>query len=141
MARGAVISGGYVYPRQADRGGYSWHIAGPGLQMTRALGDAELDSVLDRTPDVYSVPLGDFVLVASDGLFDPAHAVSVNDTEMQLAMTVDVGGNATDIVGSVRQPKDNITAVLWTRRPRRGINFDASKVFRTAFRNPEAATT
>lgn len=63
--RGGFIVNGYL----------SAEYYGPGLQMTRALGDVELDKVLSRVPDIYEVELGpeSYVIVASDGVLDPAH--------------------------------------------------------------------
>jgi len=97
--------------------------------------------VLDRNPDVYSVPLGEFVLVASDGLFDPAHAASVENEADRFRVMIGIGATAEDIVGSVKQPKDNITAILWTRRPRPRINVNPGNVFGIARPNFESATT
>jgi len=140
MSRGAVIVGGYMHAGVLHTEPYHFG-CGPGLQMTRALGDVELDSVLDRNPDVYSVPLGEFVLVASDGLFDPAHSADPKRQAYDFAIMVGVGATAEDLVHSVKQPKDNVTAILWKRRPRPRINVSTSNVFGIARPNSEPATT
>ena len=61
--RGGVYADGYLFTRSGNLG----------LQMGRALGDADLDEVLSREPDIYTVHDPRWVLVASDGLFDPNH--------------------------------------------------------------------
>jgi len=67
-ARGGYIHGGYLFP-----GGLS--LTAHGVQLSRAFGDADLNSVLSRKPEIFEVPLGagSWVLVASDGLIDPHH--------------------------------------------------------------------
>lgn len=66
--RGGKISpNGYLFDR--------WQIDGPGLQMSRALGDRELDRVLDRNPEIFHIPINEesWILLCSDGLIDPSH--------------------------------------------------------------------
>lgn len=107
--RGGVYEQGYIcLPRGAA-----------GLQMSRALGDAVLDKILSREPEVYTLKNPRWVLVASDGLFDPSH------------------GNAEHLLSEVRQfaarnkgahalmnwamrrglgLRDNATALVWSSR-------------------------
>ena len=103
--RGAYVYGGYMSV------GYD----GPGIQMTRVLGDAELDPIINRTPEVYSMPLGDFLIIGTDGLLDPSHSADGKEQCRRFAEMVKSGFNATDIVNSIQPPSDNITAILWKR--------------------------
>ena len=70
VARGAVSYNGYIWNTPTI-----WHDNAKGLQMSRALGNVKLRHILSQKPETYSVNLdGDsYVLVATDGLFDPAH--------------------------------------------------------------------
>jgi serine/threonine protein phosphatase PrpC len=101
--RGGFVSGGYLFMT------YS----GGGLQMSRALGDVNLDKVLNREPDIFRLPIGagDFVLVASDGLFDPSHATKPAN---QIAEAIKAGANAEHLAhDAVNTPtEDNVTAIL-----------------------------
>jgi len=103
QARGGVVDGGYLFAT----------FSGGGLQMSRALGDRELSRVLDRTPEVFRIPLGvnSFVLVASDGLFDPSHESCPME---DIAKAIGDGADAAKLVdGAVRKPTfDNVTAIL-----------------------------
>jgi serine/threonine protein phosphatase PrpC len=101
--RGGFISGGYLFAE------YS----GSGLQMSRALGDYYLDKVLSREPEIFRLPLktGDYVLVASDGLFDPSHATH---PQVSINLLIEAGADATRLVQNALDVPtgDNVTAVL-----------------------------
>ena len=104
MARGASFDGTYL--RRGDFG----------LQMSRSLGDAELDSILDRTPEVAVVPIdrGSTIIVASDGMFYPSHTTDrVADFSILFEM-LDQGGDASTIVENAvdRRTRDNVTAIV-----------------------------
>src|ERR1035438_6900517 len=64
-ARGGYCDGAYLYRNMHSMG----------LQMARALGDSHLKGVLSTEPEIDTVAMGKtgFVLVATDGLFDPTH--------------------------------------------------------------------
>lgn len=104
-----------------DRGGWvsdGYAIAsfyGPGLQMSRALGDARLASILSRDPDVYSVDLtpNSFILVATDGVFDPGHQETHAAID-EIALMIADGREASDIVKRAvdKRTGDNATAIL-----------------------------
>lgn len=111
-ARGAVYSGGYLYEKYTQAG----------LQFARALGDRECDSFLNREPEICTVDLGDegFILVGSDGLFDPGH----HDTAVQvgrLVKMIEKGADAKALVEDAlsRGTEDNVTAILcrYTNHP------------------------
>lgn len=111
VARGLVYEDGYIVnPATGTKFG-----------LSRAFGDAEFDSVLVREPELYTVDLGpeSFIIVASDGVFDPAHY----DTHAQarrIAQKVKGGWEAEDVVQDAleRQTEDNATgdnatAIVW----------------------------
>jgi len=101
--RGGFIQGGYLFGSRFGSGG---------LQMSRALGDCNID-VLNREPEIFRLPidLGSFVLVGTDGLFDPSHATSPVEF---IAAAIESGSNARDLVQrALAIPTgDNVTAIL-----------------------------
>jgi len=103
--RGAVFDGHYI------RRGFS----GLGLQMSRALGDAFLDGILNREPEVYTVELGpkSFVLLASDGLLDPSHKDTQEELK-KLKYLIGYDASAKTLVNNriERGAFDNVTAIL-----------------------------
>jgi len=88
-----------------------------GLQMSRALGDKKIDSILDRTPDIYSVALGEnsFIVAGSDGLLDPAHG-DTQDVVSYIVELVKSGADARSLVNDAirRRTGDNVTAIVWS---------------------------
>ena len=104
IARGGYVSQGYLFGSGSN-----------GLQMSRAFGDASLDSVLNREPEVFTLNLdkNSWVLVATDGAFDPAH-VSDSGSKAVLDL-VKAGKDAQAIVDRALAARtgDNITAILW----------------------------
>jgi serine/threonine protein phosphatase PrpC len=93
--------------------------SGGGLQMSRSLGDKNIAHILDREPEIYSVPLGSksFILLGTDGLFDPGH----HDTAAQvgrIAILTMNGAGARELVQDAldRMTCDNVTAIVWQPR-------------------------
>ena len=84
--------------------------------MSRAFGDCDLSRFLSREPEVYAVDLGEksFVIVATDGIFDPGHATTKHEVE-RLSEMVANGTNAEGLVQDAvkRQTRDNATAIVW----------------------------
>lgn len=112
--RSAAISRGGLYSM-----GYIWNDVGElgdGLQMGRALGDASMGKVLDRTPEIMTIPLGNFLLVASDGLFDPMHKKQSHAVGAVID-SLHAGYGVKELVdAAVATPtNDNVTAILWSR--------------------------
>jgi serine/threonine protein phosphatase PrpC len=103
IARGGYVQSGYLFVR----------LSGSGLQMTRALGDRFLGTVLNREPEVFRLPTGpgSFVLVGTDGLFDPSHATHPSD---KIAQNIIDGASAQQLVdNALAVPTgDNVTAIL-----------------------------
>ena len=95
------------------RDGYIYTSEGLGLQLTRALGDAPLASILSREPDVYTIKHPVAVLLATDGITDPAH--SDNDLMREVEERMKVGDNAEELLAWRRTfgLSDNATAVIW----------------------------
>jgi serine/threonine protein phosphatase PrpC len=106
IERGGVCHHGYLF---ADR------LSSIGLQMTRALGDRDLDSVLDREPEVLRVPYaaGDVLLVGTDGLHDVDH--DARETSLaHLCGLLSDGADAAALVedARVRRTRDNASAFV-----------------------------
>jgi serine/threonine protein phosphatase PrpC len=103
IKRGGFVQSGYLFVKQS----------GNGLQMSRALGDRHLGTVLNREPEIFQLPLGpnSWVLVGSDGLFDPTHATQPGET---IAAAIEAGHDANQLVqNALAVPTyDNVTAIL-----------------------------
>jgi serine/threonine protein phosphatase PrpC len=100
-ARGGYYSGGYICKGSS------------GLQMGRALGDAYLALILSTEPEISKLETRKFILIATDGLFDPAHHNFKEAAEGVLAQ-IELGANAQSLVDrAVALPThDNVTAIL-----------------------------
>lgn len=64
LERGGYINNGYLFDAYKLSQSY-------GLQMSRSLGDKDLNRVLDRNPDIFHIPVNEnsWVLLCSDGLY------------------------------------------------------------------------
>lgn len=108
IRRGGYYSNGYI----------CYGPEGHGLQMSRALGDYDLGKILSRVPEVYTVELGDWVLVGSDGLISPGHDESAKQMLADIVRMVEEEDvNAKELVDyAVGVPTgDNVSAILWRR--------------------------
>jgi serine/threonine protein phosphatase PrpC len=107
LARGGIYIDGYLEDSRRP---------GEGLQMSRALGDRRLSRVLSREPDIYSIPIGpeSFVMVGTDGLFDPYAQPPTADLE-RLAKHLRDGCDAQMLVDDAlrRRTGDNVTVIVW----------------------------
>jgi serine/threonine protein phosphatase PrpC len=127
QARGAFFNGNYIFR------GYG----GPGIQMTRVLGDRELSDIVNREPEIYSRVIGSrgFVLIGSDGLFDPSNRNLTFEVE-KVMTAIQAGADAEDLVQralAIPENGDNVTAVLIRFERKKGGNHGKS-------RGPEKAT-
>jgi serine/threonine protein phosphatase PrpC len=109
VKRGARWDGNYLWNQE-------WGMCAHGLQMARAFGDADLP-FLSRIPQIYTRPIYDFVLVGTDGLFDPGHK---SKTAIKDAVDVIRHNPAWDaqrlVDAAVALPTgDNVTAILWRK--------------------------
>lgn len=105
-ARGGFVEGGYLFAAYD----------GMGLQMARALGDAYLNKVLSRIPDIYDVKINkdSFIIAASDGCFDPGH-YDFKKAAQTIVELVERGQEAKELVhrAAVDYPTgDNVTAIV-----------------------------
>ncbi|MEX2090516.1 MAG: PP2C family serine/threonine-protein phosphatase [Candidatus Paceibacterota bacterium] len=109
IKRGGEYSGGYIWINDGDLGTQ-------GLQMSRALGDVLLGRILSREPETYNVYNPVWVLVASDGLFDPSHKNSKSLLEeMKKFAKSKATADTLMAWAEKRGLEDNATAVVWNR--------------------------
>ena len=104
VKRGGFYNNGYIC-----KGLY-----GPGLQMGRALGDAELSPILSHEPEISQVfPVGEWLLIGSDGIFDPAH-YDFKEAAEEIILAIELGDDAPRLVErAVAKPtRDNATCIL-----------------------------
>lgn len=101
---GAIFEDGYIWDPLFTKG----------LQMSRALGDGALDSILNRQPEVNKVPIhsGAIIIVATDGVLDPTHQDAAQ--EKHIMQMVENGAGAKDLVLDAvkRDTRDNATAIV-----------------------------
>src|SRR5439155_9138069 len=106
-ARGGIYRAGYLEDSENP---------GPGLQMARSLGDAELGRVLNREPEIQSLALGGkgIVLVGTDGLLLPGQEANALQLKRLLGF-IQQGWDAQAVVNDAlaRHTSDNATAVVW----------------------------
>ena len=103
QSRGGTYSGGYICNH--------W---GNGLRMGRALGDHELGRIVTKNPEMFVLKgIKNFLLIATDGVFDPGHS----NTDNNIAAVVDLinqGADAQAIVDRAIKldTGDNASAIL-----------------------------
>jgi serine/threonine protein phosphatase PrpC len=82
--------------------------------MGRALGDAELSPILSHEPEISQVfPVGEWLLIGSDGIFDPAH-YDFKEAAEEIILAIELGDDAPRLVErAVAKPtRDNATCIL-----------------------------
>jgi serine/threonine protein phosphatase PrpC len=84
-----------------------------GLQMSRALGDADFNSILNRNPEVFQIPINEnsWILCGSDGIFDAGHI----DSDLLIHNMIELIDNpdtTADIIIQNTPKDDNATAIL-----------------------------
>lgn len=102
--RGGVCKDGYLYKKDGDRG----------LQLSRALGDAYLEGVISREPEIYTLESPQWILIASDGLLDPAHYESPMPIK-EIERLAERHASAKEVMqwATYRELRDNATALVW----------------------------
>ena len=107
--RGGIVYGGYAYADSPHS-----DLSKGGLQLSRTLGDCDFESILSREPEIFEIPIGvgSFVLVGTDGLFDPSHRSSANASS--IIELVEKGGEAGNLVKYALgiPTEDNVTCIL-----------------------------
>lgn len=113
IMRGAVYKDGYIQVTED----------GDGLQVSRALGDQTLATILDRTPSLweYRINSSSVVIVASDGLIDPEHGGAEDET-LKAILAAAKSGDASSVLRSREEQglEDNTSVIMW--KPRRWWN-------------------
>ena len=104
--RGGIYLNGYIHTDLSD--------LAPGLQISRALGDSQLGKILSREPEIYTIQNPKWVLVASDGVFDPGHHNTSHLVE-EVKKYAMQSSTAEDIMkwAESRGLEDNATAIVW----------------------------
>jgi serine/threonine protein phosphatase PrpC len=107
---GAEKRGGFYHD------GYVYSGRGTGLQLTRALGDAEFGNILCREPAIYCVENPRKVIVATDGLFAPAYMGERLWPPTEQVIREAKG--AADLLAwaATRRLPDNVTILCWIAR-------------------------
>lgn len=104
-ARGAHYCANYI----------SVTAGGPGLQLSRALGDAPFRNILSDTPEINVIESPAAVLIASDGIFNETY--SDEDTMQELGKQLSEFEDANAILNwrlhLGEKLRDNTTIVLW----------------------------
>ena len=102
-ARGGLYLSGYIVNAET----------GDGLQMSRGLGDAIMEGIISREPQVYSVELGpdSLVVLATDGLVD----FSAGEEEAFVGEALKGRLDPETLIrwAERRGLRDNATAVIW----------------------------
>lgn len=105
-----------------------------GLQLSRDIGCHAMGNILRRDPDICDLAIddGDFLIIGSDGLFDPTHS-RTEDEARRLSKLVLEGAEAQDLVNDAlsRQTEDNVTAIVYIRKEPNGPREPLEKKQRT----------
>jgi serine/threonine protein phosphatase PrpC len=106
--RGGIYEDGYMHSRSKG---------GMGLQMTRDIGCHSMGDVLLRYPDIYELSIqdGDVLILASDGLLDPAHVEGQEEVKRIARLVLEEGAEADDLVNDAlkRLTGDNVSAIVY----------------------------
>lgn len=104
--RGGIYANGYIWTDLSD--------LAKGLQMGRAFGDSDFNGILSREPEVYTIDNPEWVLVASDGIFDPSYKNTAQFIE-EIKKYARQHSTAGEIMkwAESRDLEDNATAIVW----------------------------
>lgn len=110
IALGGEIVNGYLCVNRCHMSRYG------GIQMSRALGDKDLSSVLNRVPELFTIAIepNGWILLATDGLLDCGHTTTNAATEMGQIVGRNPTFDAADLVeiASNKDQHDNASAIL-----------------------------
>jgi serine/threonine protein phosphatase PrpC len=105
--RGALYHNGYISAR----------IDGPYLQLSRALGDADLRSILSDSPDMKTLHCPTHLVLATDGILNIVYDDS--DTHQKIAqMMARKDATANTVLAwrsHIDKLRDNTTVIMWTK--------------------------
>ena len=108
MAKGGIVFKGYLYDGEK--------VNSSGLQVSRSLGDLDLDHVLTRVPEIFHIPINEnsWVLVCTDGLLDPSHKKGNVTMKILLELVNNIDTSAEILVTELAKlnSDDNSTAIL-----------------------------
>lgn len=114
-ARGGIYERGYVWVPTSGPRDYP-----TGIQLSRALGDCWMYDILNRKPEIYSVPLcpGSVVLLASDGLLGHTDSDAYKEALISISLGMILEKNTTGLLRRAKKIKargfdDNATAIMW----------------------------
>lgn len=105
--RQAAISRGGYY----QRGYICDRISHKGLQLSRALGDCLIRPAVSSEPEIYTREIQDWILLASDGLFDPKHTGPALCAE-NFKLFADLNAQQMVDTAVARHTGDNATAIM-----------------------------
>jgi serine/threonine protein phosphatase PrpC len=105
--KGAFFNGNYIFNPN--------NLRSSGLQMSRALGDKELNSILNRDPEIFHIPLNEFswIVGCSDGVLDPSHK-DKNKIKTIIDFIENENTDAEDLVtfSATFEQEDNASAII-----------------------------
>ncbi|MDP1688610.1 MAG: PP2C family serine/threonine-protein phosphatase [bacterium] len=107
IGRGGTYAQGYIFANNDFTNG---------LQMSRALGDAYLGNVISHEPEIYTINNPMWILVSSDGIFDPNHS-ELETLFAEIREFAERHASAQDIMNwaKSRGLQDNATALVWRK--------------------------
>jgi serine/threonine protein phosphatase PrpC len=77
-----------------------------------------MGNILRRDPEICDLTIdnGDYMIIGSDGLFDPTHS-RTQDEARRISKLVLEGAEAQDLVNDAlsRRTEDNVTAIVYIR--------------------------
>jgi serine/threonine protein phosphatase PrpC len=106
--RGGVFMDGYLCSTSTSFG----------LQLSSDIGCHAMGNILRRDPEICDLTIdnGDYMIIGSDGLFDPTHS-RTQDEARRISKLVLEGAEAQDLVNDAlsRRTEDNVTAIVYIR--------------------------
>lgn len=101
ISRGGFYQRGYICDRVSHKG----------LQLSRALGGCLIRPAVSSEPEIYTREIQDWILLASDGLFDPTHNGSALCAE-NFKLFADLNAQQMVDTAIARNTGDNATAIM-----------------------------
>jgi serine/threonine protein phosphatase PrpC len=104
--RGGYVHSGYLFSSTSGHG--------QGLQMSRALGDKFLRGIISTEAETAAVQVQEdgYIIVATDGVFDPGHAQGATDDFFKNLHDTANAQSLVDYAVNELKTGDNATAIL-----------------------------